>query len=137
MNEQERILNVLIFGQLMIDDMDELKDGNHLKGDIRDKAKAFIKQFRGKVSTIFKGLENPREVTDLYDINYALLRKINTLTIEQKKQIVDNWGNTKIHVIMENGVMKGYTTYEETAEYQKSIGKECVIIDLINPEEIC
>lgn len=135
--EDEKIINVLVFGQLMIDDMDDLRNENPLKGDLRDKAKAFIKQFRRKVELIFKCIDDQKSVSKLYDTNYALLRKMNSLSISQKQKIVDDWDNTDIYLLRDKNLnILGYTSNKETAVKVSKSGGSWTLVSLYNKDEI-
>ena len=81
----DRMCDVLVHGQLFVDELEGFKNKKTLfSHDIKIWGKKLIREFRARVDELFKNTDDPNAVAQLYDINYALWNKLNSLTIDEK-----------------------------------------------------
>jgi len=91
--EINNILNVLFFGQLFLDSIENISDKIFFKQKLKNLGKSFIKEMENTTNMIYKNIpkEDNKYVTNLYDVNYKLLNKLNNLDIFEKQKLIDNF----------------------------------------------
>jgi len=105
----DRYCDVLVFGQVFVDELEHLCGYKNtlFRFGLKQNAMKVVKEFRGVVDKLFTNTKNKVELMKLYDVNYELMRKVNSLTIDEKAQLVEVF----------DSVVKGLrTSYKEVVE---------------------
>ena len=105
----DRYCDVLVFGQVFVDELEHLCGYKNtlFRFGLKQNAMKVVKEFRGVVDKLFANTKNKVELMKLYDVNYELMRKVNSLTIDEKAQLVEVF----------DSVVKGLrTSYKEVVE---------------------
>lgn len=89
----DRMIDAMVFGRVFIDELEGFED----RPTIFDKNLKFwasktIEEFNIKMTKLFKNVEDGgKPVLMMYDINFALLSRLNELSIDEKLTLVNNF----------------------------------------------
>lgn len=111
----DRYCDILVFGQVFVDELEHLCGYRNtlFRFGLKQNAMKVIKEFRGVVDKLFTNTNNKVGLMKLYDVNYELMRKVNSLTIDEKAQLVEVF----------DSVVKGLrTSYREVTESIEAAG---------------
>jgi hypothetical protein len=92
-SKTDKVIDVLVFGQIFVDELEEFEGENIFRREIKFWSKKVIKEFRSKVDLVFKDIPKDKrpDVSLLYEINHNIINKINTLSLEEKQILSENF----------------------------------------------
>jgi len=92
-SKSDSVIDVLVFGQIFVDELEEFEGENIFQREIKYWSKKVIKEFRSKIDLVFKDIPMDKrpDVSLLYEINHNLINKINTLSLEEKQILTENF----------------------------------------------
>lgn len=97
----DTILDTMVYGQLFVDNLEDIgKKKSIFKQELKYWAKKTIKELRNKIDLLFSNMdsEGSYSVIKLHDINLSLLRKINSLSIEEKYALYQQFDIVCSHI---------------------------------------
>lgn len=96
--QTDHIIDSLFYGQIFLDSIENLSDKVFFKQRLKHLGKSFINEMESTINSIYKNVKDKNDteyITNIFDINYELLNKINQLDIFEKQNLISNFGKIK------------------------------------------
>ena len=99
------IIDTLFYGQVFLDAIENLSDKVFFKQKLKHLGKSFISEMESITNSIYKNVEDKNDteyITNIFDINYDLLNKLNQLDIFEKQKLISNFEKIKELISVDN-----------------------------------
>jgi DNA integrity scanning protein DisA with diadenylate cyclase activity len=96
--QTDHIIDSLFYGQIFLDSIESLSDKVFFKQKLKHLGKSFIAEMESTINSIYKNVRDKNDteyITNIFDINYELLNKINQLDIFEKQNLINNFEKIK------------------------------------------